>query len=78
MWLRDCLPYDLEHTRVLLYGYDTGLVDSKSFQNIDDIAAAFTESITSIRKSYMVREKEISIFWLSMFEGSCSIGGSQD
>jgi hypothetical protein len=49
MWLRDSLPYDLKDARVLLYGYDTSLLRSQTFQNIDDIAIAFCKSIRRIR-----------------------------
>jgi hypothetical protein len=54
MWLRDSLPRDLQGARVLLYGYDTSLLQSQSFQDISDIAIAFSRSIRSIRPSYQV------------------------
>jgi hypothetical protein len=38
MWIRDALPQNLPGIRFLLYGYDTSLVGSKSFQTIVDIA----------------------------------------
>lgn len=50
MWLRDSLPQDLDGARVLLYGYNTSLNQSQTFQNIDDIAVAFSEGIRSIRR----------------------------
>jgi hypothetical protein len=50
MWLRDSLPYDLKRARVLLYGYDTSLLRSQTFQNIDDIAIAFCKRIRDIRR----------------------------
>ncbi|KAK3684319.1 hypothetical protein B0T22DRAFT_493833 [Podospora appendiculata] len=37
MWIRDELPKHLEGTRVIIYGYDTGLQDSQSFQSISDL-----------------------------------------
>jgi protein SERAC1 len=49
MWLRDGLPHDLKRARVLVYGYNTNLLESQTFQNVDDIAIAFNESIRSIR-----------------------------
>ena len=49
MWLRDGLPHDLKGARVLVYGYNTNLLESQTFQNVDDIAIAFSESIRSIR-----------------------------
>jgi hypothetical protein len=59
MWLRDSLPQDLRRARVLLYGYDTGLVHSQAFQDIDDIAITFSRSIRSIRRRRGVRISEI-------------------
>jgi hypothetical protein len=38
MWIRDTLPKLLPSVRFILYGYDTTLVDSRSFQNIPDLA----------------------------------------
>jgi hypothetical protein len=49
MWLRDGLPHDLKGARVLVYGYNTNLLESQTFQNVDDIAIAFSKSIRSIR-----------------------------
>jgi hypothetical protein len=49
MWLRDSLPHDLKGARGLLYGYNTDLLQSQSFQNIDDIAVAFSRCIRSVR-----------------------------
>ncbi|KAI9150625.1 Protein SERAC1 [Paramyrothecium foliicola] len=38
MWIRDALPVGLPGIRFITYGYDTTLADSKSFQNIVDLA----------------------------------------
>ncbi|KAI9148085.1 DNA repair protein RAD5B [Paramyrothecium foliicola] len=38
MWIRDDLPLHMPRTRALLYGYNTRLHDSNSFQNIGDLA----------------------------------------
>jgi hypothetical protein len=54
MWLRDSLPDDLQGARMLLYGYDTNLLQSDSFQDIDDIAGTFRTNIRSIRRSHKV------------------------
>ncbi|KAH7308422.1 hypothetical protein B0I35DRAFT_380188, partial [Stachybotrys elegans] len=37
MWLRDALPLDFPSARILIYGYDTGLIQSSSFQNLTDL-----------------------------------------
>jgi hypothetical protein len=49
MWLRDGLPHDLKGARVLVYGYNTNLLESQTFQRVDDIASAFSKGIRSIR-----------------------------
>ena len=54
MWLRDCLPQDLQGARILLYGYDTSLLGSQSFQGIYDTAITFTMNLRSIRKTSKV------------------------
>lgn len=41
MWLRDELAIDFSRMQVMLYGYDSQLSDSQSFQNIDDLARTF-------------------------------------
>ena len=40
MWIRDDLPQHLEVTRAILYGYNTELNKSRSFQRISDLAQA--------------------------------------
>jgi hypothetical protein len=51
MWLRERLPKDLSCTRILIFGYDTTLVMSESFQTIVDIALSFISSLKSIGRS---------------------------
>jgi hypothetical protein len=45
MWIRDTLPQSLPNIRFLLYGYDTSIVNSKSFQTVADIAGALLSSL---------------------------------
>ena len=45
MWLRDALPDDLPGARVLTYGYNSRLVGSRSFQNLEDLASKFRVSL---------------------------------
>lgn len=45
MWLRDTLPKHLTGARVLIYGYDTTLPGSNSFQNIPDLASEFCSTL---------------------------------
>lgn len=40
MWIRDKLPLSLPNVRPILYGYNTALIKSHSFQSIFDLALA--------------------------------------
>lgn len=51
MWLRDRLPKDVPKLRSLIYGYDTKLFKSRSFQDLDDIARSFIASLKELRRS---------------------------
>lgn len=48
MWLRDKLPLDMPFTRSIIYGYDTRLLNSESFQGIDDLAMSFFSHFRAI------------------------------
>jgi hypothetical protein len=41
MWIRDSLPMRLPTVKVFLYGYDSTITNSTSFQNIEDLASTF-------------------------------------
>ncbi|KAF7529190.1 hypothetical protein G7054_g9937 [Neopestalotiopsis clavispora] len=45
MWIRDALPKSLPTIRPILYGYDTTLVNSNSFQSILDLALGLLRHI---------------------------------
>ena len=45
MWLRDALPEYLPNARVMIYGYDSTLVGSHSFQSLGDIGSTFRASL---------------------------------
>ncbi|KAH6851067.1 hypothetical protein B0I37DRAFT_373108 [Chaetomium sp. MPI-CAGE-AT-0009] len=52
MWLRDALPYGItgedgrtSSARVMIYGYESGLVESQNTQNIEDLAISFHDSL---------------------------------
>ncbi|KAK5206616.1 hypothetical protein LTR99_005397 [Exophiala xenobiotica] len=51
MWLRDQLPHDFPDTRVMIYGYDTKLLKSESFQTIHDLAISFIRQLENIGKT---------------------------
>ncbi|KAL7937859.1 hypothetical protein V8C35DRAFT_290115 [Trichoderma chlorosporum] len=45
MWIRDSLPKDLPGVRNIIYGYDTALIDSTSFQTIRDLAWSLIQQL---------------------------------
>lgn len=45
MWLRDALPQYLPNARVLIYGYNSKLAGSHSFQNLSDVGSRFRASL---------------------------------
>jgi hypothetical protein len=45
MWIRDTLPKDLPGVRPVIYGYDTKLDSSQSFQTIPDLAQALISQL---------------------------------
>ena len=45
MWLRDALPQYLPNARVLIYGYDSKLAGSYSFQNLSDVGSRLRASL---------------------------------
>lgn len=45
MWIRDELPRHMSNTRAVIYGYDTTLQRSNSFQSIRDLAISFISHI---------------------------------
>lgn len=53
MWLRDQLPYDLKQIRSILYGYDTKLLMSESFQTVEDLALSLIARLDSIGRSLL-------------------------
>ncbi|KAL7918361.1 ankyrin repeat protein [Trichoderma austrokoningii] len=50
MWLRDALPIDFPGARILIYGYETRLIQSKSFQNLTDLGKALQVDMKGIRE----------------------------
>jgi triacylglycerol esterase/lipase EstA (alpha/beta hydrolase family) len=62
MWLRDSLPFDLtldtsdrSIAKVMIYGYDSTVVGSKSTQNIEDIATKFNASLQKLANTSVIR-----------------------
>lgn len=62
MWLRDALPYDLtvENTdrpmaRVMIYGYESTVAQSRSIQNLEDLATSFHSSLLALANAPVIR-----------------------
>lgn len=51
MWIRDSLPVHLPNMRAILYGYDSRLVKSRSFQSIGEIAGTFRDRLLPMKCS---------------------------
>ena len=49
MWLRDSLGIDIPGVRILIYGFDSHLEKSDSFQGLSSIADQFKDSLRTIR-----------------------------
>ncbi|KAL1640436.1 hypothetical protein SLS58_006934 [Diplodia intermedia] len=49
MWLRDGLSVDVPAARILVYGYDTKLVNSTSFQTLQDWGRSLFMGIQDVR-----------------------------
>lgn len=55
VWLRDFLPEDIPgRIRVLIYGYDTYLLNSKNNGSITDIATSFLSRLKSVRDNVSI------------------------
>lgn len=62
MWLRDSLPCDLRYenttepmARVMIYGYESGVRNSNSFQNLEDLATSFHSSLLALTRAPATR-----------------------
>ncbi|KAI0594419.1 hypothetical protein F4775DRAFT_574145 [Biscogniauxia sp. FL1348] len=51
MWIRDSLPKSYPRVRALLYGYDTKLLNSDSFQRVEDISTTLTHQLCTLSRS---------------------------
>jgi hypothetical protein len=50
MLLKDSLPADLKGIRVLIYGYNMQLSDSRSFQDLEALASTFPRLLLLMRR----------------------------
>lgn len=49
MWLRDSLPADFENARILIYGYDSQVHGSTSFQDLESLASSLRNHVEAIK-----------------------------
>ncbi len=63
MWLRDYLPEDLRkqklQTRIMIYGYNSKLVESRAHATLHDYATQFLEALKSARSTDIARTLRI-------------------
>lgn len=62
MWLRDALPYDITGeggnkslARVMVYGYESSLLQSKSIQNLEDLGTDFHTNLLALAHTTTLR-----------------------
>jgi hypothetical protein len=62
MWLRDSLPSDLTHENtiepvasVMIYSYESSVANSNSFQNLEDLATSFHNSLLTLARTPATR-----------------------
>ncbi|KFX90596.1 hypothetical protein V490_06374 [Pseudogymnoascus sp. VKM F-3557] len=61
MWLCDSLPRDLPGAQIMIYGYDTQLHGSKSFQDLESLASSLRASITAQRTLGSTNAKSMAV-----------------
>ncbi|KAK4446794.1 hypothetical protein QBC34DRAFT_278713, partial [Podospora aff. communis PSN243] len=59
MWIRDSLPKALPHIRTFLFGYDTRLPNSISFQSVADLGCFLSESLRAAGFASKTRSKPL-------------------
>ncbi|KAH8894167.1 hypothetical protein GQ53DRAFT_858785, partial [Thozetella sp. PMI_491] len=55
IWLRDFLPHDIAGIRILVYGYDTSLLNSDSRASIEDLGSGLLASLLALRANTAYR-----------------------
>ncbi|VUC27567.1 unnamed protein product [Clonostachys rosea] len=51
MWLRDALPQYIKDSRIFIYGYDTKLIGSSSFQSLRNLGQVLYLTIRNLRQT---------------------------
>jgi hypothetical protein len=50
MWLVDKLPLDWPQARIMIYGYRSSIMGTRSKQTLQDIAKTFSNNLVQMRK----------------------------
>ncbi|KAH8758171.1 hypothetical protein F5882DRAFT_417648 [Hyaloscypha sp. PMI_1271] len=66
MWLRDFLPQDIEHIRVILYGYLSRVDSSRSIETIEDIAKTLLNRLTHFRRATSTQKRPLILLGQSL------------
>ncbi|KFX91129.1 hypothetical protein O988_07900 [Pseudogymnoascus sp. VKM F-3808] len=61
MWLCDSLPRDLPGAQIMIYGYDTQLDGSISFQDLESLASSLRASIAAQRMTGSINAKSRAV-----------------
>lgn len=69
MWLRDDDKWRKPNVRVMLYGYDTKLENSESFQTIENIGTELGATLSLVRLREIASWKNTRYLWLSRRQG---------
>jgi hypothetical protein len=67
MWLADKLPRNWSRTRVMIYGYQSQIMGTKSRQTLGDIATTFKNRLVDIRKFPNVSNQTFQRLAYSLF-----------
>jgi len=67
MWLSDSIPSNLPGARVILYGYDTQLYGSHTFQDLEALASTFRSNLATLapRVSYYSKADRIPLIFIT-------------
>lgn len=78
MWIRDQLPKYVPGGRAVLYGYDSRLADSDSFQSISDLALNFIAQIRAYNNGKPLVFLAHSLGGIVLKDALCKLANSQD
>ncbi|KAI0900539.1 hypothetical protein F4806DRAFT_159869 [Annulohypoxylon nitens] len=67
MWLRDYLPEKFKSCRILLYGYDSKVADSKTNQSVQEIAATCKNDLLEFRE--LTKTEKRQVIWIGQSMG---------